>query len=98
MPNRLAREKNTVEAMIRLYCRDRHGGRKALCDVCLALCDYALARLDRCPFGEKKPKCSSCTTHCYEPAMRERIREVMRYSGPRMILHRPHLALLHMLN
>lgn len=51
--------------------------------------DYSLGRLDRCKFGNAKTKCHKCPVHCYRPDMRERIRAVMRFSGPRMILHHP---------
>jgi hypothetical protein len=33
--------------------------------------------------------------HCYKPAMREKIKDVMRYSGPRMSYRHPLLALFH---
>lgn len=35
--------------------------------------------------------------HCYKPEMREKIREVMRFSGPRMIFHHPYLAIKHVI-
>lgn len=84
-------------AMIRLYCRARHGGRE-LCTECRALAEYAGSRLDRCPFGEGKPTCVDCPVHCYAPAMRERIREVMRWAGPRMLWRHPVLAIRHLLD
>ena len=55
----------------------------------------ALARLERCKYGPDKPKCEACTTHCYKPAMRDAIREVMRYAGPRMLVRHPVMALGH---
>lgn len=85
---RIEREKRTVRHMIELWCRHSHGG-DALCGECRELLEYSLARLDRCKFGEDKTKCHKCPVHCYRKDMRERIREVMRYSGPRMILHHP---------
>lgn len=93
---RVAREWTTIQAMIRLYCRDLHGGRKALCEECEALRAYAERRLARCPFAEEKPTCVMCPVHCYEAAMRERVRQVMRHAGPRMLLRHPVLALLHL--
>ncbi|MCD8166645.1 MAG: nitrous oxide-stimulated promoter family protein [Bacteroides sp.] len=85
---KITAEKATVEKMIALYCRHRH--REAtLCDVCRELVAYAHQRLDRCQFGEKKPKCSRCTVHCYKPEMRTRIREVMCFSGPRILFYDP---------
>ena len=84
-----------MEAMIRLFCKDHHHTDSTLCESCEALLAYADERLERCPFGEEKPKCSHCEVHCYKPEMRERITEVMRYSGPRMLLHHPVMALRH---
>lgn len=94
----MAREKRTVEAMIRLYCRGHHDAGDELCPECRDLADYARTRLDRCPFREAKPTCAKCPVHCYRPDMRERIRAVMRYAGPRMLYRHPALALLHLLD
>ena len=46
-------------------------------------------------FGPDKPVCSKCPVHCYRPELRERIRGVMRYAGPRMLYRHPVLALRH---
>lgn len=96
---RLSRERKTLEAMIRLRCRNVHRPeRGGLCGECRDLLRYAEGRLAKCPFGEEKPTCARCPVHCYRPEMRERIREVMRYAGPRMIREHPWLALMHMLD
>ena len=88
------REKETVSLMIRLYCRKKHGG-KELCPACAELDAYARLRSDKCPFMETKTFCSNCKVHCYKKDMREKIREVMRFSGPRMIFHHPIMAIRH---
>ncbi len=95
---RLTREARTIEAMIYLYCRDRHETRVGLCPECQELLDYARQRLDKCPFGEGKTTCANCRVHCYKPAMRERVRLVMRYAGPRMLVRHPALTLRHLLD
>jgi len=95
---RMDREARTIEAMIRLYCHDRHEGRDELCPECGELLRYAQARLARCPFQEGKTTCARCPVHCYKPEMRTRVRRVMRYAGPRMLLRHPWLALLHLLD
>lgn len=82
--------------MIGLYCRRKEGNRE-LCAECSRLLEYARARLERCPFGENKGCCRDCAVHCYSPEMRERIRAVMRFAGPRMILAHPIAALRHLL-
>lgn len=92
---RLARELATLAAMIRIYCHDVHAEDDGLCDGCAALLAYATRRLDRCVFGDDKPTCAKCTVHCYSAALREQVRVVMRYAGPRMIWRHPVLALRH---
>lgn len=89
------REKQMVSQMITLYCRRTHHTRGALCPDCAALNQYACARSDRCPFMETKTFCSNCRVHRYKPDMREKIRIVMRFSGPRMIFYRPVVAIRH---
>ena len=90
------REKETVSLMIAIYCRKKHGG-KTLCPDCAALDSYARKRSDKCPFMETKTFCSNCKVHCYKPDMREKIREVMRFSGPRMIFRHPIMAIRHVI-
>lgn len=95
---RIEREAETVAAMIGLYCRAHHQYDDVLCSDCAALFEYARARLNRCPFQDGKTTCAKCPIHCYKPAMRERIRAVMRYAGPRMLTRRPLLALRHLVD
>ena len=83
--------------MLRIYCRDQHGG-NPLCVECERLLDYAHRRLDVCPFQEAKPACNHCQVHCYSVGMRERVKQVMRYAGPRMLTRHPVLALFHILD
>lgn len=82
---RMRREVKTVEAMIRLYCHSQHDSKDTLCDDCQALYDYVMVRLQNCPYQDDKPTCLKCSVHCYNPDMREQIRVVMRYAGPRML-------------
>lgn len=93
---RIEREMRTVTAMIQLYCREQHHSENSLCAECSALQDYAMRRLERCPFQEAKTTCAKCAVHCYTPAMREQIRIVMRYAGPRMLWKHPILAVQHL--
>jgi hypothetical protein len=96
---RIRREKKTISAMIGMYCRDLHGDRSSdLCDHCGTLHDYAMQRIDKCPFCLDKPTCANCTIHCYKDDMREEVRRVMRYAGPRMMRRHPILALLHIID
>lgn len=94
--SRIEREKETVEVMIRLYCWKKEKN-TFLCPGCLQLLEYAHHRLDHCPFGEQKTSCKHCTVHCYRLEMREYMRKVMRFSGPRMLFYHPVMALQHLL-
>lgn len=94
--NPTAREKRVVGQMIGLYCRTHHGGGDPLCPSCAQLYAYACRRLDACRFGADKPPCEVCPVHCYAPGCRMRIREVMRYAGPRMFFVHPLEALRHL--
>jgi hypothetical protein len=94
---RIARERKTVAVMIALYCGDLHGT-SGLCSKCQELLDYAWIRLDRCQFQEGKTTCAKCPVHCFKPEMRTRVREVMRYSGPRMLFQKPLLAFFHLID
>ncbi|MCI5123011.1 MAG: nitrous oxide-stimulated promoter family protein [Candidatus Electrothrix sp. AR5] len=99
---RIQRETNTVAVMIGQYCQANHGdskgGDKDLCADCVELLNYAERSLANCPFQEGKTTCGKCKVHCYKPSMREKIREVMRAIGPRMILTNPIMALRHALD
>lgn len=92
------REARTVEAMIRLYCRERHASSQSICADCAELLAYACARLDKCPFQGDKPTCARCPVHCYRADRRARVRAVMRYAGPRILLRHPLLALRHLID
>ncbi|MHA1902898.1 MAG: nitrous oxide-stimulated promoter family protein [Candidatus Thorarchaeota archaeon] len=87
---RINGEKDTVEKMIRYYCKKKHvPDADTLCPICSDLLVYSHGRLDHCQFSEDKPSCRKCTVHCYRPTMRDNIRKVMRFSGPRLLFRAP---------
>ena len=91
-------EQEMVRKMIEIYCRGKHKSKKGcLCPQCQALADYARARTQRCPRMAEKTFCSACPHPCYKPQLREEMKRVMRYAGPRMLLHDPVAALRHLL-
>ena len=58
-PGRIEREKRTVAAMVRIYCRAHGHGRakdEALCAECAALLEYSHARLTRCACFNNSPR------------------------------------------
>ena len=97
LAGRLKREHDTVVCMTRIYCGAHHEHPPgALCEDCAALMRYSERRLAKCPYGDKKPTCANCPIHCYKPEPRARVRDIMRYAGPRMTWRHPGRALVHM--
>ncbi|WP_040890603.1 nitrous oxide-stimulated promoter family protein [Vibrio ezurae] len=94
----LLKEHNTVHAMITIYCAKHHHGQQGLCAQCTSLSNYAKTKLDRCVFGQGKPTCNQCPVHCYRPEFKQQMRAVMRFSGPRMLLTHPLLAIRHLMH
>lgn len=101
---RRAMEAEVMSMMIGIYCRGHHHANRSaasesepsLCPDCRRLLTYARSRITACPRMDVKSFCSACPVHCYSREMREKIREVMRWSGPRMLLHHPLMTLHHM--
>jgi hypothetical protein len=93
--DRLERERYTIQVMINIFCRGNHHTSDAVCVECQQLYSYAMQRVDKCPYQDDKPTCAKCPIHCYKPEMREQIRQVMRYAGPRMFLFHPLLTIRH---
>ena len=85
--------------MIDIYCQKKHGNKKdELCEECQELLEYANKRLSFCKFGENKSTCSRCPIHCYKKDMKVKIKEVMKFSGPRLIIYNPVELVRHALN
>ncbi len=84
---------------VRVFCRARHSalprtevaaegvvsGVLHLCADCAGLVAYALEKRRKCPL-DPKPSCKHCHIHCYSKEYRSRIREIMSFSGRRMIM------------
>lgn len=103
---RRAREKKTISQMIAMHCAGVHDAAlhtetaycgDAVCPACAELDAYAVQRTERCRKMDVKTSCEECGNHCYAPEMREKIREAMRYSGPRMLTKHPVAAVRHLL-
>jgi hypothetical protein len=94
---RMRREKETITYMVGIFCKAHHGfiPNGDLCSECQQFSEYALLRLDKCPFQDKKSTCAKCTIQCYKPDMKQQANKIMRYSGPRLLRYHPGLALHH---
>jgi len=98
LPPRLARELKTINAMVTIYCYHHHDFQKNVCTECADFLDYAKQRLTHCPFEEQKPTCGKCPIHCYKKNMQEKAKEIMRYSGPKMLWNHPIMAFHHLVD
>jgi hypothetical protein len=58
--------------------------RPRLCAECREFLAYAISRRLKCPL-DPKPACKHCHVHCYRPGHREKVREIMRFSGQHLI-------------
>ena len=99
---RVAREGKTIKTMITLYCAHHHTNynhkKNHACPECDKLIAYSLGRLANCKHKDNKPTCGKCTIHCYRPDMQEQIKDIMKYSGPKMILRHPIMAIQHLID
>lgn len=93
--SRIARDQHTIRMMISLYCR-RHLHHSEPSAEYRALSDYACRRLQHCRWGEAKPACKDCPTHCYAPDKRQKMHEIMRWTGPRMLFYSPRATMRHL--
>lgn len=97
LPRNIALDLRTMSAMVHIYCEGVHHARRGdLCEHCAPLLQYAMGRLEKCPFGPEKTTCRECPIHCYRPSERTQMKDVMRYAGPRMLWRRPALAMRHL--
>lgn len=94
--NRIEKEKEIIELMIGLYCDKKHKCKSGICEECTELLDYAHKRLTYCKFGNEKTSCSKCPIRCYKSDMKLKVKEVMKFSGPRLIIYRPYEFIRHL--
>lgn len=86
---RVEKEKRIIDLMIQIYCLKKHYSSHSLCEECEELLQYAHKRLTFCKFGDEKTTCRKCPIHCYKKEMKLKIKDVMRFSGPRLLIYRP---------
>lgn len=65
--------------------RHRYPDGVDLCPDCAGLLAHGIQKRRKCPL-DPKPSCKYCRVHCYNKEYRAKIREVMAFSGRRMIL------------
>lgn len=87
------KEKSVMFSMIKVFCKSKHKTKNFLCNECRNVLSYAYEKIEICPYMKNKTFCSSCKTHCYNKDMQEKIKQIMRFSGPKMIFYHPITAL-----
>ncbi len=105
MNKRILRKIKTLRLMIQMYCKKHHHlhhhlhhYRTKLCPECEETIKYALDKSQKCPYKEKASVCETCKIHCYHNEKQEKIKKIMRFSGPKMIFHHPILTIWHLLD
>ena len=84
---------------VEVYCTAKHSGAELtpvvlpagldqcrLCPDCASFLKYALSRRLKCPLEAEKPTCKHCRTHCYAKPQLAKVKEIMAFSGKRMML------------
>ena len=89
MGSKVEKDLKVLEKFIQVYCETKHSTRgkpdpRELCEECSKTLDYSIHRREVCPL-DPKPTCKKCPTHCFAPFYRQRIRQVMRFSGMHLI-------------
>lgn len=97
MSNRLKKEKKVFEKMVLIYCKKKHQDNYPCID-CREIIKYGHDKINKCIHGEEKPFCSKCNVHCYEKNMQKKVKDIMRFSGPRIIFYHPIVSLKHLLS
>ncbi|KZL92740.1 nitrous oxide-stimulated promoter family protein [Clostridium magnum] len=90
-------EKEIFDKITIIYCKGNNHS-VIPCSRCKEIMNYAHLRINSCTFGDDKKFCSKCTVHCFKPDMRENVKKIMRYSGPRIIFYHPIMAMKHLLS
>lgn len=88
-----------IGKFVEVYCAGKHkgtehspvvlpanSGERALCPECASFLAYAIAKRLKCPLEAEKPTCKHCRVHCYDKLRRVKIREIMSYSGRKLMM------------
>ena len=86
-------EKKIIELMVKIYCSKNHKG--SICEDCEKVLNYSFLRIDKCRYMETKSFCSACETPCYNTIMRNKMKDIMSYSGKRLIFYNPLIVFKH---
>jgi Nitrous oxide-stimulated promoter len=88
-----------IGKFVEVYCDGKHRdaertsvalpaglGERNLCPECASFLGYAIIRRLKCPLEAEKPSCKHCRTHCYAKPQLAKVKEIMAYSGRKLML------------
>ena len=88
-----------IGKFVEVYCAGKHRdaecstvalpaglGERILCPECASFLEYAITKRLRCPLEAEKPTCKHCRIHCYDKPRREKVRQIMSYSGRKLMM------------
>ena len=88
-----------IGKFVEVYCTGKHWetekkpfllpvdlGERRMCPECTIFMAYAIAKRMKCPLEAEKPSCKKCRIHCYAKTEREKVREIMAYSGRKLMM------------
>jgi len=88
-----------VGKFVEVYCSDKHQGverqpfilpenlgSRRFCAECTSFMMYAINRRLKCPLEAEKPSCKRCRIHCYSGEQLARVKEIMAYSGRKLMM------------
>jgi hypothetical protein len=98
MTRQMTKDIKLIGRFTEVWCAGhRHEGRQSLsvpgsdqpvqlCPECAEFFEYAVMKRQKCPLEAEKPSCKHCRIHCYAPQQRATVRQIMAWSGRRMLL------------
>jgi hypothetical protein len=94
-----AKDLKLIGKFVEVYCQGYHGasernlfslpaglGERRFCPECSQFMKYAVTRRIKCPLEAEKPSCKHCRTHCYNKGNLAKVKEIMAYSGMKLML------------
>lgn len=88
-----------IGKFVEVYCSGKHEmverntfmlpaglGQRMVCSECATFMEYAVSKRLKCPLEAEKPSCKHCRIHCYGKEQREKVRQIMAYSGRRLMM------------
>lgn len=89
---RVQRDLRTLQAIGSIYCAAHHAGAlkddAGMCEECAAVIKYTHERASACPYNHEG-NCQDCKLKCNRGEQQQRIKAIMKYAAPRMLVKHP---------